>query len=193
MQAIRDLVQRKDLTVMNRANVLSLAFAVSLVAGCAHKGGGSSSSSARQPHSRMAASAGGTGKAVPAAPAPAPVVAPGKLAGAWQLAAPRSGQRPASIAATDGTHVKIDAGAAELSGEYVIQGEFLLILTRDERLRPLAWHINSPDSLTVVRGPESAESGTDFTGVTLLRAAPQAAKASRDADSLSGADFEMGE
>jgi len=99
--------------------------------------------------------------------AQSPTVAPDHLAGAWQLAIPRTQTRTASITATDGCHLTLKAGDG-LSGEYVIQGDYLLILTNDERLRPLAWRINSPDSLTVVRPPNG---GIEFTGITLIRAA----------------------
>src|SRR5687768_8181263 len=56
-----------------------------------------------------------------------PSVAADSLAGAWQLAMPRSDQQPATITAIDGNRVKIDAGE-ELSGDYLLQGEFLLIV-----------------------------------------------------------------
>src|SRR5205823_4111254 len=74
------------------------------------------------------------------AAAPAPSVATEKLAGAWQLAIPRHAVQEATITATDETHVTIKAGD-NLSGNYLVQGKYLLILTRDERLRPLAWKI----------------------------------------------------
>jgi hypothetical protein len=102
------------------------------------------------------------------ASAPAPAVDPASLKGSWTLAAPREQQQGASIAAAEGTHVNIDAG--NLSGEYVVQGNYLLILTRDERLRPLAWRINSTDSLTCVRSADLGD-GKDYTGVTLVRSA----------------------
>jgi hypothetical protein len=116
--------------------------------------------------------------AAPAAPTtmPAPAVATDNLSGAWQLAMPRQAQQQASIIATDDTHVTIKAGA-NLSGDYVVQGKYLLILTRDERMRTLAWKINSPDSLTVVRSPELGNDAADYTGVTLLRAADDATAA----------------
>ncbi len=93
---------------------------------------------------------------------------------------PRHRQRQATITATDATHVTIDAGD-NLSGKYVVQGKYLLILTHDQRLRPLAWKINTPDSLTVVRSPELGDDA-DYTGVTLIRA-PSDSAASGDDDS----------
>src|SRR5688500_12545804 len=59
------------------------------------------------------------------------------LAGKWSLAMPRRNQQSASITARDGDHIIINAGE-NLSGEYVVQGSYLLILTRDEKLRPIA-------------------------------------------------------
>jgi hypothetical protein len=107
------------------------------------------------------------------------------LAGEWQLAIPRRHQQEASITAKDATHVTIDAGRNKaLSGDYVVQGNYLLILTRDERLRPTAWKINSNDSLTLVRPPQL---GTrwDLTGITLLRA-PDDSATEADMSELTG-------
>jgi len=107
------------------------------------------------------------------------------LAGEWQLAIPRRHQQEATITAKDATHVTIDAGRNKaLSGDYVVQGNYLLILSRDERLRPMAWKINSNDSLTLVRPPQL---GTrfDLTGITLLRA-PDDSATEADMSELTG-------
>jgi hypothetical protein len=102
------------------------------------------------------------------------------LAGSWQLAIPRRALRQASITASDATHITISAGDT-ISGEYVVQGSYLLILTRDERLRPIAWKINSPDSLTLVRTPELGPRSILYQGITLFRAQD---------DATAGADME---
>ena len=91
------------------------------------------------------------------------------LAGYWQMAIPRRQQQEATIIARDATHVTIQSSVKNLSGDYIVQGNYLLILTRDERLRNIAWKINSNDSLTVVRSPDFG-AGRTYTGVSLLRA-----------------------
>jgi hypothetical protein len=108
---------------------------------------------------------------VPAAPRPTtrPSVEH-PLAGAWELAVPRRRMSDASIAASDDTHITISAGNNWLSGDYVQQGSFLLMLSNDERQRPIAWKINSNDSLTLVRAVDSSGAPSRFIGTTLLRA-----------------------
>ena len=91
------------------------------------------------------------------------------LAGAWNMAMPMKDQQPARIMAKDETHVTIRAGEI-LSGEYVVQGQYLLMLSNDARLRPIAWRINTQNSITVVRSADLGEGATDYTGVTLVRA-----------------------
>ena len=98
------------------------------------------------------------------------------LAGSWQLAIPRRPQREATITATDAEHVTLSAGKT-LSGEYVVKGSYLLIVTQDERLRPLAWIINSNDSLTLVRPPDLGPGSAAFKGITLVRSPDDAATA----------------
>lgn len=127
---------------------------------------------------------GGGGGSSSGTVAAAPAVPSDKLAGAFSLAVPRRGMRDAKITFTDPTHVTIEAGE-NLSGDYVVQGSYLLILTRDEGLRPLAWRINSPDSLTVVRSPATG----DFTGATLVRAAATASADTEDDEANAGGDF----
>jgi hypothetical protein len=131
-----------------------------------------------------AAAAESASTEAPAAPAPA--VATDNLAGAWSLAMPRQTTQHATIIATDANHVTIDA-AGELSGDYFVHGNYLLILTHDARLRSLAWKINSPDSLTIVRSSETADGGTDYTGVTLVRA-PSDSTASTEDESQANTD-----
>lgn len=109
-----------------------------------------------------------TTQSVAAAPTTRPSVSH-PLAGAWSMAIPRQNAKGASITAWDATHVTIKAG--DLSGDYVVQGNYLLILTRDESRRTIAWRINSNDSLTVVRGPKDCGS---CNGITLVRAADSA-------------------
>jgi hypothetical protein len=93
------------------------------------------------------------------------------LAGFWTMAMPKRHEQEATISATDATHISIQAGKSKaLTGNYVQQGNYLLILTRDERLRTIAWKINSPDSITCVRGPDLPNGGMFYTGVTLVRA-----------------------
>lgn len=107
------------------------------------------------------------------------------LAGAWQLAAPRHRMRDATITATDPTHLTLSAGKNCLSGDYLQQGSFLLILTNDEHLRPIAWKVNSDDSLTLVRGPISGGAGASrVLGTTLLRAPDSDAAAEANMDDL---------
>jgi hypothetical protein len=146
---------------MQRSQIFSMACALALMAGCAHN---KNSKMASAQSSQDVTSTGETSAA------PAPAVDPDSLKGSWTLAAPRQQQQGASITAAEGTHVNLDAG--NLSGEYVVQGNYLLILTRDERLRPLAWRINSADSLTCVRSADMGD-GKDYTGVTLVRSADE--------------------
>jgi len=103
-----------------------------------------------------------------AAAAQPPTAESAKWVGAWQLAAPRHETKDASISA-DGKTVVIKAG--ELTGTYLVQGNFLLAYTRDERMRPVAWRINSDDSITIVRPPDLGPGSHAFTGITMLRAA----------------------
>jgi hypothetical protein len=109
--------------------------------------------------------------------APSVSAAVNPLVGEWQLAIPRRQSRSASIKATDATHVTIDAGNKYINGDYIVQGNYLLIITRDDRLRTLAWKINSPDSLTCVRSPDFGNGRYPFIGVTLLRAPDDSATA----------------
>jgi hypothetical protein len=119
----------------------------------------------------------------PTSPTTPPLVAH-PLAGAWQLAVPRRPLREAAITATDATHLTISAGKNGFSGNYVQQGSYLLILTNDERLRPLAWKINSNDSLTLVRAPDFGAGASKFLGVTLLRAPDADATTEADLDEM---------
>ena len=135
--------------------------AAMLVTGCARSQG------SKEKSARLSAKSSAIASANAPTTRPARAVAPDQLAGAWRLTMPRADQKAASIKFTDAEHVTIEAGE-HLSGDYVVQGNFLLILTHDDRLRPLAWRINSPDSLTVVRSPSL--DGADLTGVTLVRA-----------------------
>jgi hypothetical protein len=164
---------------MNRSYAIALAAALAVGAGCSSN---KNHATTRPANGKMAMSSK-SATTKPAAAAPA--LAPDYLAGSWQLAVPRSGIQQATITATDNTHVTITAGD-NLSGDYVVQGNYLLILTQDEHLRPLAWRINSADSLTVVRSTETG----DYTGATLVRAAADhTAAAPADADQAeSGAD-----
>ena len=114
------------------------------------------------------------------AAAPAPEVATENLAGAWSLAMPRQSVQQATVEKIDDAHVKITAG--KLSGTYAVQGKYLLIVTHDEKLRPTAWKMNTPDSLTVVRSPELGD-GADYMGVTLVRAAGDETVSSESWDS----------
>jgi hypothetical protein len=102
-----------------------------------------------------------------------------RASGRWRCRG--TGLRTAKITVTDASHVTIDAGK-NLSGDYVVQGDYLLIVTRDEQLRPLAWRINSPDSLTVVR---SCETG-NFTGTTMVRAASASGETEDDQTAAGG-------
>jgi hypothetical protein len=158
---------------MNTAKTLILVLGLAAIAtGCAnnknHKHGKSTATTKPVALSERATTR-------PSVAAAEPIVPSDKLAGAWSLAMPRRGAQKAKITVTDETHVTIQAGE-NLSGNYVVQGEYLLILTRDEQRRPLAWRINSPDSLTVVRTSETG----DFTGTTLIRAAATAEADSQD-------------
>ena len=97
-------------------------------------------------------------------------IAANPLQGEWQLAIPRRPVGAATIVATDPTHVTITAGRT-LSGDYIVQGSYLLMLSQDPRLQPLAWRINSDDSITIVRPPDLGPGSAAFTGITMLRAA----------------------
>ncbi len=156
---------------------LVLGLAIAAMAGCSHNNKNHATTMA----SARSDAACGTAMACAT---PAPAVATDQLAGSWQLAMPRQGMQQATLTATDDTHVTIKSSDATLNGDYLVQGKYLLILTRDEKLRPLCWKINSADSLTIVRSPEMGdESATkDLTGVTLIRAASDA-NASSDGDS----------
>lgn len=176
---------------MYRCQLIVVAGALALTVGCAQNKNNKQMAANWKPQWETATTdttattqpSGGTFEtAARANPTTAPSAAPGAsagaaanpLAGAWQLAIPRRHLRQATITATDATHVTIEAGKT-LSGEYVVQDSFLLMITRDERLRPLAWMINSNDSLTLVRAPELGPGSSAFTGVTLLRAPDDAA------------------
>jgi hypothetical protein len=115
--------------------------------------------------------------------APSVSAAINPLVGEWQLAIPRRQSRSASIRATDATHVTIETGNKYISGDYIVQGNYLLIVTRDEKLRTFAWKINSPDSITCVRSPDFGNGRYPFTGITLLRA-PDNSATSADMDEL---------
>ena len=174
---------------MNAATkLIVLAFAIALATGCSknkvdkrmsgdlRKSNATAEATTRPSGDATASSAttqptGGVANAISS-----PLVAPDQLAGAWHLAVPRRGVRDALISFTDASHLTIRTDEKLFSGDYVVQGPYLLILTNDEQLRPLAWRINSPDSLTVVRPPDPAAIGTDYTGVTLIRAAPASAE-----------------
>ena len=151
---------------MHSGKVIVFGFALALVAGCSN-----SNKPTTQPVAKAAIeqSEAASNETSATATAGATNVAADNLAGDWQLAVPRQQVQQASIAATDGERVKIDAGDV-LSGDYVKQGDFLLILTRDPRLQTLAWKINSEDSLTVVRSPSLGEGSVNYTGFTLVRA-----------------------
>ena len=146
----------------NKTKLIVAACAIALATGCAAK-------NTKKPTTMAAQTT-----------APAPAVATNNLEGTWSLAIPRSGVQNAVVTAKDATHVTIQAGD-KLSGEYAVQGNYLLILTRDENLRTIAWRINSADSLTVVRGPVDAADA--LNGTTLVRAATtQSAQAEEDAE-----------
>jgi hypothetical protein len=155
---------------------LVLAFAIAALVGCSHN-------NKNHPTTMASAKSSAACGTAMACATPAPAVATDQLAGSWQLAMPRQKTQDATITATDATHITIKSTDATLSGNYLVQGKYLLILTRDEMLRPLCWKINSADSLTIVRSPELGdESATkDLTGVTLIRAASDA-NASSDGD-----------
>lgn len=165
---------------------LILTLALAALVGCAHNNKNHPTTMA----SSKSDAACGTAMACAT---PAPAVATDQLAGSWQLAMPRQGMQQATITATDATHITIKSSDATLSGNYLVQGKYLLILTRDEKLRPLCWKINSADSLTIVRSPDLGdESATkDLTGVTLIRAAADA-NASSDGDENSQASTSGG-
>jgi hypothetical protein len=108
------------------------------------------------------------------------------LAGAWELAVPRRKSSDAAIIATDPTHLSISAGNNWLSGDYVQQGNFLLILSNDERQRPICWRINSNDSLTLIRATDSSGAPSKFLGTTLLRAPEADSMAETDMGDIFG-------
>ena len=64
-------------------------------------------------------------------------VSPASAICAFNLFASDGKNSSSTYTVTDETHVTIEAGE-NLSGNYVVQGEYLLILTRDEQRRPLA-------------------------------------------------------
>jgi hypothetical protein len=145
---------------MHARYAIVLGFAIALSGGCAH----SKKNPTTQPIAQAAIEQSETMSL------PALSVATDNLAGDWQLAIPRQFPQQASITASeDGKTVKIEAGET-LSGTYVVHGDFLLILTHDETMQTLAWKINSPDSLTVVRSPTLGDGAVNYTGFTLLRA-----------------------
>ena len=155
-------------------NAIVLGFAIVLAAGCSNM-----NTHKNHATTQPAAKANCETTTCESA-APAPAVATSNLAGQWQLAIPRQGIVKATITATDDTHVTIDAG--NLSGKYVVQGQYLLILSRDTKMQPLAWKITSSDSLTVVRSCE----GEDATGSTLVRAASDWTAATEWSEDASG-------
>lgn len=122
----------------------------------------------------IAALLSGCAKSKPATtrPAPVPPAAPAitatDLAGDWLLTLPRNHQRPAKIVAIDATHLSLQ-GCGTLSGTYLLQPPHLLILTTDERFRPLAWQIDSGNLMRLVRAPTVSAVGSDYTGSTLTR------------------------
>jgi hypothetical protein len=158
--------------VMNRVKLIVVLCAMALTVGCTQNKSTTKSASAKSKSSktqvattRPSSSGYASGKPTTAPSATANI---NPLAGYWQLAIPRLHVKDASITAKDPSHVWIEAGK-NLSGEYVIQGNYLLIITRDERMRTLAWKINSNDSLTLVRSPDFG-AGRSYMGVTLFRA-----------------------
>ena len=170
---------------MNGSQKLILVGAIAaamIASGCSHQKNGKKAPTTQPTKMSVAKTKATTRPTEANAVAPAPAVPSNALAGEWSLAIPRRGQQQAKITVKDDTHVTIQAGE-NLSGEFVIQGNYLLILTRDEKLRPLAWRINSADSLTVVRSPELG----DYTGVTLVRAPSAADAAAEDADAEAAA------
>jgi uncharacterized lipoprotein YajG len=172
------------MNIMNRAMSIVLAGALVLVVGCANKNTSKQASTdwestTSTPEMTTSASAATntseTTTSATAATQPATAES-AKWVGAWQLAAPRQNTKAASITA-DGNIVVIHAGE-DLSCPYIVQGQFLLAYTRDERMRTIAWRINSDDSITVERGPNS---GSEFNGITMVRAPEtSAAQASTD-------------
>ena len=145
-----------------------LGVAIAVTAGCSHNA--KQKCATTQPMAKSCETA-----VTETAAAPAPEVATDNLAGAWSLAMPRQDQKQASIEMIDDTHVKIEAG--KFSGTYAVQGKYLLIVTRDEKMQPLAWKMNTADSLTVVR---TSVDGADDMGVTLVRAAGSETASSDD-------------
>jgi hypothetical protein len=113
-------------------------------------------------------------------PAPEPAstaITANDLAGTWQLNMPGGQSGVVVITPTDATHVNVQAGG-NLSGNYLVQGPHLLILTHDQKLRPTAWQIINRDALLLTRAPAAADVGADLTGASLTRgsgAAPSAA------------------
>ena len=160
---------------MKRISPLALACAVVLLVGCANNNGNKSKTSMNKQRSQQSSPSdatwarGDSSFRSGAAPTDRPSVQH-PLAGAWELAVPRRRMSDASITASDDAHVTISAGNNWLSGDYVQQGSFLLMLSNDERQRPIAWKINSNDSLTLVRAVDSTGAPSRFIGTTLLRA-----------------------
>jgi hypothetical protein len=178
---------------MRSFKVILLTCALAALTGCANNGSKKASALKPQKSNQTLAQGKKSPTTAPSASAgsrkgPGPAVATNDLAGAWSLAAPKRQQKSASIKMKDDMHIRIEAGPL-LSGDYLVQGKYLLILTRDERMRPLAWRINSPDSLTVVRGPETGLEGEDPTGFTLLRAPESASADSEDDEASAGGDL----
>jgi hypothetical protein len=163
--------------VMNKSKLMVVLCAMALATGCAANKNNTHAKANYKTNKMQTASAttrpssGSNMASAQSTTQPSVSAAINPLVGEWQLAVPRRrDQRSATIRATDSTHVTLDAGNKYLSGDYIVQGNFLLIITHDERLRSLAWKINSPDSLTVVRSPDFGNGRYPFTGVTLLRA-----------------------
>jgi len=169
---------------MRKSRLLSLACVLVLIVGCTDNKSHDKSQkevAAAKFKARSGAQSSGQSSALSRADAEwaggAPTAAPTNaasvahpLAGAWELAVPRRRMSDASIRATDETHVTINAGNNGLSGDYVQQGNFLLILTSDERFHQIAWKINSNDSLTLIRATDYTGAPSRFIGTTLLRA-----------------------
>lgn len=95
------------------------------------------------------------------------------LAGTWNLQLPGGHRGAITINAIDNNNLSLNAGGT-LSGNYVVQGPHLLILTPDKRLYMTAWQIMGKDNLLLVRAPAAADVGSDYTGATLTRAAATA-------------------
>lgn len=98
----------------------------------------------------------------------APKLTAHDLTGSWTLTLPLHHQRPAMIVAIDDHHLALE-GCGMLSGTYLLQPPHLLILTTDERFRPLAWQIMGRDRLLLTRSIPASAVGPDYTGSTLTR------------------------